>query len=251
MVGVPIFSNEKLAAVLVAYTKSCENWSATTDRYVFNDYDLEIYFYLFRQIINAIKKWQDNEKIEQMNELLMQKAVTDELTGLYNRQGYSKLIHDILSDPDMCSQKQAFMYMDLDHFKHYNDTFGHHVGDAILIAFADIFRHNAPEGIDVIRFGGDEFGMIVPYKDKSEIIDIAKAILAEIEASNGFEEIVKHCALKDVSLEKEHYAGCSIGIAYMEDITGEEAFETARQNADSALYGVKENGRNNYREYQG
>ena len=249
MVGIPIFSNERLAAVLVAYTKSCENWSATTDRYVFNDYDLEIYTYLFRQIINAIKKWQDNEKIEHMNELLKQKAVTDELTGLCNRQGYSEIINDILEDPDKSSLKYAFMYMDLDHFKHYNDTFGHHVGDAILIAFADIFRHNAPEGIDVIRFGGDEFGMIVPYGDKSEIIDIAKAILAEIESSNGFEETVKHFALKAVNLEKEHYAGCSIGIAYMEDMESEEDFETARKNADGALYEVKKNGRNNYKVY--
>lgn len=251
MVGVPIFSNEKLAAVLVAYTKSCENWSATTDRYVFNDYDYEIYTYLFRQIINAIKKWQDNEKIEQMNELLLKKAVTDELTGLHNRQGYSEIVNDILTDPDKRSQKYAFMYMDLDHFKHYNDTFGHHVGDAILIAFADIFRHKAPEGIDVIRFGGDEFGMIIPYEDKSVIISIAKEILAEIEASNGFEETVKLFALKAVNLEKEHYAGCSIGIAYMEDMTDEEDFEIARQNADSALYEVKKNGRNNYKEYEG
>ena len=248
MVGVPIFSNEKLEAVLVAYTKSRENWSATTDRYVFNDYDLEIYTYLFRQIINAIKKWQDNEEIERMNKLLKAQAVTDELTGLYNRQGYDSIIHSILRDDDKIMQKRAFMYMDLDHFKYYNDTFGHHVGDAILVAFADIFRRKAPKGADVIRLGGDEFAMLIPYKDRSEVVEVAKEILVAIEASNGFSDIVDRFSNKGIALEKEHYAGCSIGISYMENVQDEDDFEIARKNADAALYHVKEHGRNNFKE---
>ena len=248
MVGVPIFTNEKLEAVLVAYTKRRENWSATTDRYVFNDYDLEIYTYLFRQIINAIKKWQDNEEIERMNKLLKAQAVTDELTGLYNRQGYDSIIHSILRDDDKIMQKRAFMYMDLDHFKYYNDTFGHHVGDAILVAFADVFRRKAPKGADVIRLGGDEFAMLIPYKDRSEVVEVAKEILVAIEASNGFSDIVDRFSNKGIALEKEHYAGCSIGISYMENVQDEDDFETARKNADAALYHVKEHGRNNFKE---
>ncbi len=250
MVGVPIFENEKLAAIFVAYTKSRENWNASTDRYVLNDYDLEIYTYLFRQIINAIKKWQANDEIERMNSLLKKQAVTDELTGLYNRQGYYSIIRSIISGEEERSKNYAFIYMDLDHFKYYNDTFGHHVGDAILISFADIFRKMAPEGASTIRLGGDEFAIILSYHNRSEVVSIAENILTEIRKAEGFEDVVKRFALKEVSLDKAHYAGCSIGIAYLEGVTCEDDFETIRKNADTALYYVKEHGRNGYREFE-
>lgn len=247
MVGVPIFENEKLTAVFVAYTKSRENWNASTDRYVLSDYDLEIYTYLFRQIINAIKKWQANDEIERMNNLLKQQAVTDELTGLFNRQGYYSIIRSVVSNKEARNQKYAFIYLDLDHFKYYNDTFGHHVGDAILISFANIFRKMAPEGASTIRLGGDEFAIILTYQDRADVVRIAENILSEIEKAEGFEDVVERFALKEFKLEKEHYAGCSIGIAYLEGVTSEEDFETIRKNADAALYYVKEHGRNSYK----
>lgn len=249
MVGVPIFENEKLTAVLVAYTKSRENWNASTDRYVLSDYDLETYTFLFRQVINSIIKWRAQEEIERMNKLLKQQSVTDELTGLLNRQGYYSIIRSVVSDKEKRSKKYAFVYMDLDHFKYYNDTFGHHVGDAILVSFADIFRKMAPEDADVIRLGGDEFAIIVQYDEKEQVVNIAKNILTEIEHADGFFDVVERFSLKTVKLEKDHYAGCSIGIAYLEGVTSEADFETVRKNADAALYYVKENGRNSYKEY--
>ena len=250
MVGVPIFENEKLTAIFVAYTKSRENWIASTDRYVLNDYDLEIYTYLFRQIINAIKKWQAHDEIERMNELLKKQAVTDELTGLFNRQGYYSIIRSVVSNKEECEKKYAFIYMDLDHFKYYNDTFGHHVGDAILVSFADIFRKMAPKGASTIRLGGDEFAIILTYQNRKEVEEIAENILSEIRKAEGFADVVERFALKKFKLDKEHYAGCSIGIAYLEGVTCEEDFETVRKNADAALYYVKENGRNSYKEFE-
>lgn len=250
MVGVPIFENEKLTAIFVAYTKSRENWNASTDRYVLNDYDLEIYTYLFRQIINAIKKWQANDEIERMNKLLKQQAVTDELTGLLNRQGYYSIIRSVVSDETESGKNYAFIYMDLDHFKYYNDNFGHHVGDAILISFADIFRKMAPEGASTIRLGGDEFAIILTYQDRTEVVEIAENILSEIEKAEGFADVVERFALKEFTLDRDHYAGCSIGIAYLEGVTSEEDFETIRKNADTALYYVKEHGRNGYKEFE-
>lgn len=250
MVGVPIFENEKLAAVLVAYTVSRENWNASTDRYVLNDYDKEIYTFLFRQIINAIKKWQAQDEIERMNKLLKKQAVTDELTGLLNRQGYYSIIHSAISDEEKRKKKYAFIYLDLDHFKYYNDTFGHHVGDAILISFADIFRKMAPEGASTIRLGGDEFAILLTYEERRDVVQIAQNILAEIEKAQGFEDVVERFALKAFHLDRESYAGCSIGIAYVDGVESEEDFETIRKNADAALYYVKEHGRNNYMEFK-
>lgn len=251
MVGVPIFENEKLTAVLVAYTKSRENWNASTDRYVLNEYDLETYTFLFRQLINSIKKWQAQDEIERMNKLLKEQSVTDELTGLLNRQGYYQIIRSVVSAKEKRNRNYAFVYLDLDHFKYYNDNFGHHVGDAILVNFADIFRKMSPEDANVIRLGGDEFAIIVRYEERKQVVDIAKNILSEIRAANGFTDIVERFSLKEVQLNKEHYAGCSIGIAYLEGVTSEADFETVRKNADAALYYVKENGRNNYKEFGG
>ena len=250
IVGVPVFTNEKLTAILMAYTKSRDNWNASTDKYVLNDYDLEIYTYMFRQIINAIKKWQDNEEIARMNRLLKVQAITDELTGLYNRQGYYSMIRNIISDEEARVKNYAFVYLDLDHFKYYNDSFGHNIGDAILISFAKIFRKMAPDNAYVIRLGGDEFAIIMTYEDKSEVINMAKNILEEIQKAKGFSSVVQSLSMKAVSITEDNYAGCSIGIAYSEGVRGEMDFEKMRKNSDAALYYVKDHGRNNYKEFE-
>ncbi len=250
MVGVPIFNNEKLSAVFVTYTRSRENWNASTDRYVLNDYDLEIYTYLFRQVIDAIKKWEADEEIERMTHLLREQAVTDELTGLHNRQGYYSIMRAIVANKGARDKNYAFVYIDLDHFKYYNDTFGHHVGDAILVKFADIFREKAPKRATVIRLGGDEFAILMDYRSKKEVIKMVESILQEVEESIGFADVVSLYALSEVQLEKENFAGCSIGIDYLEGgVTCAEDFEVMRKNSDKALYFVKENGRNGYKIY--
>ena len=250
MVGVPIFSNEKLTAIFVTYTKTRENWNSSTDRYVLNDYDLEIYTYLFRQVIDAVKKWETDEEIDRMNHLLRQQAVTDELTGLHNRQGYYSTMRSIVANKKERDKKYAFVYIDLDHFKYYNDTFGHHVGDAILVKFADIFREKAPNDATVIRLGGDEFAILVTYKEKEQVIAMVEDILREVELSSGFVDVVSLYSMQEVQLEEEHFAGCSIGIDFLETgVTCAEDFEVMRKNSDKALYYVKDHGRNGYKIY--
>lgn len=250
MIGVPIFTNEKLSAIFVTYTKTRENWNSSTDRYVLNDYDLEIYTYLFRQVMDAIKKWEADEEIDRMTHLLRQQAVTDELTGLHNRQGYYSTMRSIVASKEERDKNYAFVYIDLDHFKYYNDAFGHHVGDAILVKFADIFRKKAPESATVIRLGGDEFAILTDYQDRQEVIDMVESILQEVENSSGFADVVGLYALQEVKLEKEHFAGCSIGIDYLEGgVTCAEDFEVMRKNSDKALYYVKDHGRNGYKVY--
>lgn len=250
MIGVPIFDNEKLASIFVTYTKTRENWNSSTDRYVLNDYDLEIYTYLFRQVIDAIQKWETVDEIDRMNHLLRQQAVTDELTGLHNRQGYYSTMRSIVANKEARDKNYSFVYIDLDHFKYYNDSFGHHVGDAVLVRFADIFRSNAPKNACVIRLGGDEFAILLPYDNKQTVIDMVEGILEEVRNSAGFGDVVSLYSLQEVHLEKEHYAGCSIGIDFMEGgVTSADDFEIMRKNSDKALYYVKEHGRNGYRVY--
>jgi diguanylate cyclase (GGDEF)-like protein len=200
--------------------------------------------------MDAINKWETDEEIDRMTHLLRQQAVTDELTGLHNRQGYYSAMRSIVANKGARDKNYAFVYIDLDHFKYYNDTFGHHVGDAILISFANIFRRMAPEGAKVIRLGGDEFAIILRYENRNEVVDMSRNILAEIEKAKGFGDVVEHIAFKSVTLEEDSYAGCSIGIAYLDGVRSEEDFETAQNNADAALYYVKEHGRNSYMEFK-
>lgn len=250
MIGIPIFVNEKLSAIFVTYTKTRENWNSSTDRYVLNDYDLEIYTYLSRQVMDAIIKWETDEEIERMNRLLRQQATTDELTGLHNRQGYYSTMRAIAANKEERDKKYAFVYIDLDHFKYYNDTFGHHVGDAILVKFADIFKQKALKSSVVIRLGGDEFAILASYKEQKEILDMVNDILKEVELSSGFVDVVSLYSMQEVQLEKEHFAGCSIGIDFLETgVTCADDFEIMRKNSDKALYYVKEHGRNGYKVY--
>ena len=80
------------------------------------------------------------------------------------------MIRSVISDEEARKKNYAFVYLDLDHFKYYNDTFGHHVGDAILVKFADIFKQKALKSSVVIRLGGDEFAILASYKEQKEIL---------------------------------------------------------------------------------
>ena len=72
----------------------------------------------------------------------------------------------------------------------------------------------------------------------------------EIQKAKGFSAVVQSLSIKAVSITKENYAGCSIGIAYTEGVRGEMDFEKIRKNSDIALYYVKEHGRNSYKEFE-
>ena len=156
----------------------------------------------------------------------------------------------IVANKEDRDKNYAFVYIDLDHFKYYNDNFGHHVGDAILVKFADIFRAKAPKDATVIRLGGDEFAILLSYEEKQEVIDMAESILREVENSEGFADVVSLYSMQEVNLAREDFAGCSIGMDFMEGgVTCAEDIEVMRKNSDKALYYVKEHGRNGYKVY--
>ena len=82
------------------------------------------------------------DKIFEMNKKLYLSAVTDQLTGIYNREGFYQNVAKILDKihSGKMSASVSLMFVDLDNFKHYNDTFGHDIGDLILKSMAEIFR---------------------------------------------------------------------------------------------------------------
>ena len=99
----------------------------------------------------------------------------DELTGLYNRHGFNKILKRTIQKARELKQSVGFLLIDLDHFKHVNDTLGHIAGDYLLQILGRRFDHCFQDEVIVSRLGGDEFAIIVPnLSDKNTLINIAK-----------------------------------------------------------------------------
>jgi diguanylate cyclase (GGDEF)-like protein len=113
-------------------------------------------------------------------------SLTDELTGLYNRRGFSTLASQHLKLARRTGQSFLIVFADLDDLKNINDTFGHAEGDAVLIATANILRRTFRESDIVARYGGDEFLVLVTdaaYEDKDKIYKRINQYVDEVNES--------------------------------------------------------------------
>lgn len=167
--------------------------------------------------------------------LIHHQAFHDLLTGLPNRQHLQESLPKMLAIAQQQEQKVAFLFIDLDRFKIINDTLGHGVGDQLLQMVALRLKHSLREDDMIIRWGGDEFIVILNHIHHS------------VDAGNIAQRIINSIQQSFLIDEHQLYVSCSIGIAiYPED--GIDS-STLMQNADLALYRVKETGRNSYEFY--
>jgi diguanylate cyclase (GGDEF)-like protein len=173
-----------------------------------------------------------------MNGQLSNMAVTDQLTGLYNRQGFENLMNKWTMYQKI---QKIIVYMDMDNFKYYNDTFGHELGDYVLIRFSKMLMEKVKNYGHAVRYGGDEFVVILDEKDISFAKVFAKDILNQLEESviNGIHERIG----RDVIIPANKKLTCSIGIA---ECNNSNQVTEALSRADAALYYVKKNTKNNY-----
>jgi diguanylate cyclase (GGDEF)-like protein len=93
--------------------------------------------------------------------LALRDALTDNLTGLGNHRAYQAALRERLEEAERLGTEFSLCIVDVDDFKHINDTYGHHVGDDVLVALAEILR--SARGGDAFRCGGDEFALIFPF----------------------------------------------------------------------------------------
>jgi diguanylate cyclase (GGDEF)-like protein/PAS domain S-box-containing protein len=182
-----------------------------------------------------ITKEKEKEKELKEAKMIAEKlSITDGLTGLYNRRYFNKQIGKELNRSKRDKKHIAFLMLDVDHFKQYNDTYGHLQGDDALMAIAEVLKEFTVRAEDTaFRLGGEEFGIIFFPKDIDETKTYAQNILNKIE-----------------SLQIEHknnlsskYITVSLGIIFKEfdlDLSMDEIY----QKADEALYYSKVNGRN-------
>ncbi len=243
---VPITSGEELSGFMFAFLEMHNNM--TGDIIFLNRNDLTIFQFAMRQMNDTLYRLKARDEISKMNLKLQQSAVTDLLTGLLNRQGFAKKIDDYTKLVEKGEKENicaTVLYIDLDNFKYCNDTFGHDVGDALLIAFSRMFEKNVGERGYIARYGGDEFVAVLPGYQIDTGVEIAKEIYNDIDKNNHFipkiEEIVHHKAI----IPKESLISCSIGIAGMEQYNP-QYMNTALKHADTMLYDVKKHQKSNY-----
>ena len=165
-------------------------------------------------------------KMAQMSLETEHQAGHDPLTGLPNRTHLQDLA-DRRSWPSSKRDGRPFglLLIDLDHFKEVNDTLGHHVGDQLLIHFAERLNNSVRPTDHVARLGGDEFAVIVPDADEAEVLGVAERIRASLDTP---------VALEGMRLEIE----ASIGLA----MHPEHALvaEDLLRLSDVAMYVAKE-----------
>jgi diguanylate cyclase len=164
-------------------------------------------------------------------------ARTDVLTGLPNRRMFLELAGDALGDAWSSASKCSVLFIDLDGFKPVNDTFGHAVGDALLVAVGKRLEQSSPENALVARLGGDEFAILLPKNACAGAGPIAAArrVLASLQRPFDL-------GGGKVSID------ASIGIATGPD-NGKRA-EDLTDAADQAMYEAKRAGRGTIRVFR-
>jgi diguanylate cyclase (GGDEF)-like protein len=158
---------------------------------------------------------------------IQQQALTDALTGCYNRRSFEMQLDKEIMMAKRTREPLSLLMLDLDRFKHLNDTAGHDAGDDALRRLADCFRQEL-RGVDsAARFGGDEFALILPQADGEGALIVAERVRARVET---------------ILIPEFGNLTASIGIASFPHHANSRA-ELFRA-ADDALYAAKRAGRN-------
>jgi diguanylate cyclase (GGDEF)-like protein len=182
-------------------------------------------FFLAYIASQTIASWQVREK--EFRRL----SNTDSLTLLSNRAHFLQRSALVFNQVNRRTDALACMILDLDHFKKINDTYGHHAGDKVLIAVADVLKQNARDYDEVSRLGGEEFAILMP----TTTLDVAAQVATRIRER-----------LEEKSIEVDGHilnVTTSIGVACYPD-AGIQGIEDLLKKADIALYEAKRCGRN-------
>ena len=177
-------------------------------------------------IVNDITQFREAEQ------RLVRLTHLDSLTGLPNRSLLADRVGQLTSVSRRDHRPFALMFMDLDQFKHINDTLGHSIGDALLAEMGRRLQASLRDGDTVARLGGDEFAVLLPGSDAEGASQVAAKLL---------EGMAQPCSVLDHELSLTMSIGISVYPADGDD------FEMLSRNADTAMYRAKHEGRATWR----
>lgn len=171
---------------------------------------------------------------KQLEEKLRAQAMTDPLTGVFNRRYLQAQATIEMSRARRQNHPIALITIDIDHFKHINDEYGHDIGDEILKNFTQIVSDLLRQEDLLCRVGGEEFAVLLPNTAIEQAQQVAERIRASIEeATTTVEYEGTQQALKITA---------SLGVTPV--LAEEKSLKPALKRADIGLYEAKENGRN-------
>ncbi|WP_198155007.1 EAL domain-containing protein [Salisediminibacterium beveridgei] len=172
----------------------------------------------------------ERHELKQKEQEIRHMAYFDGLTGLPNRQHFQMLLNEQMVFVDEVEMALAVLYIDLDMFKHVNDTWGHSAGDRLLVMVGERLKDGVDSRVVISRFGGDEFTMMSsPIKDREDVSILANRIHSLFQ--------------KPFHLEgHDVFISCSIGISIYPN--NGSSTEDLIKNADMAMYEAKAQGRN-------
>jgi diguanylate cyclase (GGDEF)-like protein len=217
---VPTLRNDRIVAILGVGNKPKD----------YDEKDIEIVSYIADIVWTIVEQKRSNEQIIQLNAKLEQLAMTDELTGLFNRRLFFERGTEEIQRSQRYKTQLSLLMMDIDDFKSVNDTYGHDAGDRMLCCVAKTLQR-CKRSVDLLaRLGGEEFGILLPNTDEKDAMKLAERLRLEVERAT--------CSNQD------HMTGVtmSIGVA----TRGEEmmSIDDLLKNADAAMYQAKNLGRN-------
>jgi diguanylate cyclase (GGDEF)-like protein len=172
-----------------------------------------------------------NAQLEQSLKKVEEMAATDALTGLYNRRHFSKALEHCFAEAQRYEKDLSCVMIDLDSYKKLNDTYGHQVGDQLLMLAGRCIQANKRAMDIAARYGGDEFILLLPHASGEEAAQVAQRVA---------EEFLKASA---TLLKREQGVTMSIGVGSLKANRPTHGDQLLNQ-ADAALYASKDAGRN-------
>lgn len=159
----------------------------------------------------------------------LQNSMRDALTGIGNRKALDQAFQRETKLAQRHYMPLSLAVLDIDHFKHFNDEFGHRIGDKALKHIAQVVQATLRETDQMFRFGGEEFVVILNNTDKASANLVA-------------ERIRMQCAMTAFNLRgQDHYITLSIGVS---TLSADESADSLFERADNAMYQAKSSGRN-------
>lgn len=212
--GVPLTVHEKIIGLLTIDSRQPDHFTGNHVKTASTFAD---------QVAIALENARLFEEVQNM-------ALTDMLTGLYNRRGLFEIGHIEFTRTKRLGRPFALIMIDIDHFKDVNDRYGHPAGDQVLQFLASELQAAVREGDIVGRYGGEEFAVLLSGSDGREAMNLAERLRAAIEQSPFFIE------------GNELRITSSLGVAELNE--NSPNLETLVARADQALYIAKHRGRN-------
>lgn len=170
--------------------------------------------------------------LRQRMESVRQTSLIDPLTGLANRRCFDERVEEALDEIKSDGSELCILIGDVDHFKKFNDTWGHATGDQVLRLVAQCFKSNTKGRDTAARYGGEEFVVVLPHTKLENAITVAE----QIRRAVANKKIVKRST-------GETLGSITLSIGVSQYIPGEAISETINR-ADACLYAAKRAGRN-------